>query len=107
VALHRWQKVRGTLPAALDALVPEFLPAVPLDPFDFEPLRWHPAERAVQVTNFNGVITPLDPKQIAPVSVHRHIFLFRTKAEEDARRASLPKPKVPASPAPPAGGANK
>lgn len=41
IALRRYQLKHGAMPPDLDALVPEFLDAVPLDPIDLKPLRYH------------------------------------------------------------------
>ncbi len=40
IALKRYQLKNGNYPLNLDALVPEFLPVVPLDPVDGKPLRY-------------------------------------------------------------------
>lgn len=40
IALRVCQGERGRLPERLDELVPEYLPAVPRDPFDGEPIRY-------------------------------------------------------------------
>lgn len=40
IALCRFERQRGSSPVDLSALVPEFLPAVPLDPMDGQPLRY-------------------------------------------------------------------
>ena len=40
IALKRYQLKHGNYPADLSALVPEFVPAVPLDPVDGQPLRY-------------------------------------------------------------------
>jgi len=40
IALKRYQLRHGSYPADLDLLVPEFMPAVPLDPVDGQPLRY-------------------------------------------------------------------
>jgi hypothetical protein len=40
VALRLYQAEKGRPAAALDALVPEYLPKVPRDPFDFRPFRY-------------------------------------------------------------------
>jgi len=40
IALKRYQLKHGNYPADLNSLVPEFLPAVPLDPVDGQPLRY-------------------------------------------------------------------
>jgi hypothetical protein len=45
IALRRHQLDRGELPAGLESLVPEFLDAVPLDPYDGKPLRYAPERR--------------------------------------------------------------
>lgn len=42
IALKRYQLRHGEYPASLDALVPEFLLSIPLDPVDGKPLRYHP-----------------------------------------------------------------
>ncbi len=43
IALRRYELAEGKLPEKLDALVPKYLPAVPLDPFDNAPMRWDSA----------------------------------------------------------------
>ena len=40
IALQRYKLRNGACPAALAVLVPEFLPAIPRDPVDGEPLRY-------------------------------------------------------------------
>lgn len=40
VALHLHRRERGTFPERLDALVPDELEAIPLDPFDGKPFRY-------------------------------------------------------------------
>lgn len=40
LALERYRKVHGDWPESLEKLVPELLSAVPLDPYDGEPLRY-------------------------------------------------------------------
>lgn len=40
VALRRFEAVRGQLPATLDELVPDYLPAVPIDPYSQKPFRY-------------------------------------------------------------------
>jgi hypothetical protein len=44
IAIERFRLARGKLPDQLDDLVPQFLPAVPQDPFDGEPLRYRRLE---------------------------------------------------------------
>lgn len=40
IALHRHRQASGSFPESLAVLVPEFLPEVPVDPFDGQPLRY-------------------------------------------------------------------
>ena len=40
IAVELFRRKNGTLPAKLDELVPDFLPQLPLDPFDGQPLRF-------------------------------------------------------------------
>jgi hypothetical protein len=40
IGLKRFQLKRGEWPATLDQLVPEFIPSVPIDPFDGHPLNY-------------------------------------------------------------------
>ena len=44
IACERYRRKHGKLPEALEELVPDFLPEVPADPFDGEPLRYLVAE---------------------------------------------------------------
>jgi hypothetical protein len=41
IAVERFRLAHGKLPEKLDELVPQFLSAVPVDPFDGVPLRYH------------------------------------------------------------------
>jgi hypothetical protein len=47
IALARYQLEHGALPADLSALVPTYLDALPLDPYDRKPLRYDPGRGAV------------------------------------------------------------
>jgi len=42
IALKRYQLKHGNYPSDLDSLVPEFVPSVPFDPVDGQPLRYRP-----------------------------------------------------------------
>jgi len=54
LALRAYQLKHGKLPATLDALVPEFLPEVPSDDFDGQPLRFDPVEKRVYSVSTDG-----------------------------------------------------
>jgi hypothetical protein len=47
IALKCFEKARGHLPEKLDELVPDFLDAVPADPFDGKPMRWSKERKIV------------------------------------------------------------
>ena len=47
LALRAYQLTNGKLPSDLNALVPEFLDAVPVDDFDGQPLRYSPDRKIV------------------------------------------------------------
>jgi hypothetical protein len=47
LALRAYQLTHGNLPSDLNALVPEFLDAVPVDDFDGQPLRYSPDRKIV------------------------------------------------------------
>jgi hypothetical protein len=47
LALRAYQLTHGNLPSDLNALVPEFLDAVPIDDFDGQPLRYSPDRKIV------------------------------------------------------------
>lgn len=53
MAVERYRLMRGGLPASLDALVPEFIEAVPADPFDAQPLRYKRAKDGFVVYSIN------------------------------------------------------
>ncbi|MFO8015173.1 MAG: hypothetical protein R6X20_17960 [Phycisphaerae bacterium] len=43
--LKAWKADHGSLPPSLPSLVPEYIDAVPLDPFDGKPIRYDPQKR--------------------------------------------------------------
>ncbi len=49
IALKRYQYQQGTLPSDLNALVPEFLPALPVDPINDQSFRYVQEEAGVRV----------------------------------------------------------
>jgi hypothetical protein len=44
IALKRFELKHGKLPETLAELAPEYLPSVPIDPYDGKPLKYHPNE---------------------------------------------------------------
>ena len=68
LALGLYQREHGELPATLDALVPDYLPAVPRDYFDGAPIRYSRDFRAVWSVgsnHFTVTSADLDPEMIA------------------------------------------
>lgn len=55
LALRLYEHDHGQLPPTLDALVPDYIPAVPEDPYDGKPLRYDPARRIVYSIGEDGV----------------------------------------------------
>jgi hypothetical protein len=49
LAIERFRLEHGQLPKNLNELVPQFLPAVPTDPFDGQPLRYHHLDKGYVV----------------------------------------------------------
>jgi hypothetical protein len=60
VALRLYQSEKGKAPATLDALVPEYLPEVPADPYDGRPFRYRlsAGERVEWPADDSGHIVP-------------------------------------------------
>lgn len=60
VAVERYRLVQGVIPAALTDLVPAYLPEVPMDPFNGEPLRFAMSEVAYAIFSVDddGVACP-------------------------------------------------
>ena len=56
-ACERFRQQHKRWPDTLLELVPAFLPAVPLDPYDAEPLRYRKLDNGV-VIHSNGVVPP-------------------------------------------------
>ncbi len=56
VAAKRWSLAhQGRRPGSLQELVPDYLPGVPLDPYDAKPVRWDGASGTVYVIGEDGV----------------------------------------------------
>ena len=55
LALRLHEKDRGALPVTLNELVPDYLDAVPVDPFDGGPFRYSPEDRAVYSVGPDGI----------------------------------------------------
>ncbi|MCL4181271.1 MAG: hypothetical protein KJ072_26455 [Verrucomicrobia bacterium] len=74
LALKAFHARNGHLPRHLDLLVPEFLPAVPIDDFDGQPLRYRPEDRLLYSVGAD-LTDPLERDGDAPRS--RSDLVFR------------------------------
>lgn len=54
LGMRAHQLKHGRLPAKLDELVPEFLPRVPVDDFDGQPLRYSPSDKLLYSVSRDG-----------------------------------------------------
>jgi hypothetical protein len=77
LALKAYQLKHGRLPAQLSELVPQFLPAVPVDDFDGQPLRYDPEQKMLYSVSTNcqddGGVQP-DPRKSEPDWVFPILF---------------------------------
>jgi hypothetical protein len=94
IAIKRWQlKHPGQIPAQLEALVPEYLPSIPTDPWDGSALRWSAADQVVYAAG-------PDWKTNVPVfpstSMDREWFVFWDS--RPCLRLVIPPPPLPPSP---------
>ena len=53
LALRAYKIDNGSLPSNLDALVPQYLPAVPMDPFDKQPIRYEAQKQIIYSVGVN------------------------------------------------------
>lgn len=60
IAVRRYQLKRGKSPATLAELVPEFLAAIPVDPFDGQPIRFRPKEGSLNYTVYSVGFNKVD-----------------------------------------------
>jgi hypothetical protein len=61
LAARAYEHDHGELPGTLDALVPAYLTAVPIDYMDGRPIRYSKAERAVWTIGPDNLAAPLPP----------------------------------------------
>ncbi|MGE9297375.1 MAG: hypothetical protein ACQKBV_13915, partial [Puniceicoccales bacterium] len=54
IALRLYQMKHGDLPPTLDALVPEYIDAAPVDPYDLQPVRYDPTRAILYSVGENG-----------------------------------------------------
>jgi hypothetical protein len=95
IACERFRQKHGRWPESLAELVPAFLPAVPLDPYDGEPLRYAKSETGAAVSSVG--VTPPNPvfaqlgKDLPPSKADP----FRLWNPDQRRLPPLPDPPEP------------
>lgn len=91
IAILRWQeKHPGQWPATLQELVPDYLPEVPVDPFNGKPIDWDPANKIIFCAGS-------DWKLDAP-KFQNHLAWFSEDA--DAPGLRMERPPAPPPPVP-------
>jgi hypothetical protein len=75
LALRAYQLAHGSLPADLNALVPEFLDKVPVDDFDGQPLRYSPERKIVYSVGNNLKDDGGDDRESKTDFSNRHLDL--------------------------------
>jgi hypothetical protein len=73
LAIDRFRNARGKLPETLDSLVPDFLDAVPQDPFDGKPLRYKPLDKGYVLHSVGSDGVDNDGR---PVTAHDSIYVY-------------------------------
>ena len=72
LALREYEMARGNLPESLEELVPEYLPAVPVDRTDGNSVRYAKRLRAVWIVGEENLREP--PEERGGVEVERNVF---------------------------------
>jgi hypothetical protein len=70
VELERYRGAKGAYPDSLTALTPDYLPQVPQDPFDGQPLRYHPTKTGYRLYSV-GLILQDSGGQVADANRSR------------------------------------
>jgi hypothetical protein len=98
LATERYRRRHGSWPDTLERLVPDFLSAVPLDPHDGKPLRYHRrADRVViyslcHAGSKSAIETAYDPREPSPPGIGVTFHLFDVKHRRQPAPELLPPP---------------
>jgi hypothetical protein len=68
-AIKMYERKHGVAPGKLDELVPEYLPAVPEDPFAKAPLNYAPTDYGWKIWSVGLEVDPLNPNAQAPITL--------------------------------------
>lgn len=98
VACERFRLKNARWPKALADLVPEFLPAVPLDPFNGQPLRYATCADGVAIHSVGPTPDPQRPPKYRPGLPDGIEIGFRLWNPDARRLAPPPEPKPEAAP---------
>jgi hypothetical protein len=98
VAAERYRRKDGRFPDTLEQLVPDFLPEVPLDPQNGDPLRYQRQADRVVIYSFcsggtkSNMAADLDPVELSPPGAGIAIHLFDVKLRRQPPTELLPPP---------------
>lgn len=98
IACERFRHKNARWPKALADLVPEFLPAVPLDPFNSQPLQYATCADGVAVHSIGPKPDPQRPSKYRPGLPDGVEIGFRLWNPDARRLAPPPEPKPEAAP---------
>jgi hypothetical protein len=92
LAAERYLRIRKKWPESLDKLCPQFLTAVPLDPFDGKSLRFRRVEDGVIIYSVSSDGTD-DSGNLDREHPNRHGVDIGVRLWDVAKRRQLPRPK--------------
>jgi len=73
IACERYRMAAGQWPKALDALVPDYLAAVPVDPFDGKPLRYAHIDEGIKIWSISDNVVD-DGGDVGRLTVHSYSY---------------------------------
>ncbi|EIP97308.1 hypothetical protein OpiT1DRAFT_01742 [Opitutaceae bacterium TAV1] len=82
LAARLYEREHGELPASLDVLVPDYLPEVPFDYIDRQPIRYDRELRAVWSLGLRGLVTP--PAMPGKNEAYSNVVVYRFAPLEPA-----------------------
>ena len=87
LVMYRYQAGHGRLPSKVDELVPDFIPAVPQDPFDGKPLRMKKTDRGLVLYSIGPDMTDNGGAKFEPATKTGDIT-FTVKEKKSQTRST-------------------
>jgi hypothetical protein len=100
LAAERYRRHHGRFPETLEQLVPDFLPAVPLDPKDGQPMGYQRLDDRVVIYSLcqggskSGMLATYDPDEPSPPGEGVAFHLFDVKHRRQPFAELLPPPAI-------------